>query len=58
LERAAVPYQVDGGEATFYSPKVDIKVNYALRREWQLSTIQFDFTLPERFDLSFVGEDG
>lgn len=57
MERAAVPYQFDEGEATFYGPKVDIKVNDALRREWQLSTIQFDFTFPERFDLSFVGED-
>ena len=58
MERAAVPYQVYEGEATFYGPKIDIMVNDALRREWQLSTIQFDFTLPERFALSFVGEDG
>ena len=49
LERAAVSYQVDEGEATFYGPKIDIKVKDALRREWQLSTIQFDFTLLERF---------
>ena len=58
LERAEVPYQVDEGEATFYGPKIDIKVKDALGREWQLSTIQFDFTLPERFDLNYVGEDG
>jgi len=58
LERVAVPYRVDEGEATFYGPKIDIKVNDAIGREWQLSTIQFDFTLPERFDLTFVGEDG
>lgn len=58
LERAKVPYQVDEGEATFYGPKIDIKVKDALGREWQLSTIQFDFTLPERFDMSYVGEDG
>ena len=58
LERAAVPYQIDEGEATFYGPKIDIKVKDAIRREWQLSTIQFDFTLPERFELNFVGEDG
>jgi threonyl-tRNA synthetase len=58
LERAEIPYQVDEGEATFYGPKIDIKVRDALGREWQLSTIQFDFTLPERFDLNFVGEDG
>jgi threonyl-tRNA synthetase len=58
LDRAAIPYQIDEGEATFYGPKIDIKVRDALGREWQLSTIQFDFNLPERFDLSFIGEDG
>jgi threonyl-tRNA synthetase len=58
LERAQVPYQVDEGEATFYGPKIDIKVKDAIGREWQLSTIQFDFTLPERFQMTYVGEDG
>jgi threonyl-tRNA synthetase len=58
LERAEISYQVDEGEATFYGPKIDLKVRDALGREWQLSTIQFDFTLPERFDLVYVGEDG
>ena len=58
LERAAIPYQIDEGEATFYGPKIDIKVSDALGREWQLSTIQFDFTLPERFDMVYIGEDG
>jgi threonyl-tRNA synthetase len=58
LERAEIPYRIDEGEATFYGPKIDIKVRDALGREWQLSTIQFDFTLPERFDMNFVGEDG
>ncbi len=58
LERAEVPYQVDEGEATFYGPKIDIKIKDALGREWQLSTIQFDFILPERFDLKYVGDDG
>jgi threonyl-tRNA synthetase len=58
LERAEIAYQIDEGEATFYGPKIDLKVRDALSREWQLSTIQFDFTLPERFDLVFVGEDG
>jgi len=58
LERAEVPYKVDEGEAVFYGPKIDIKVTDALGREWQLSTIQFDFILPERFDMSFIGEDG
>jgi threonyl-tRNA synthetase len=58
LERAEVPYQIDEGEATFYGPKIDIKVEDALGREWQLSTIQFDFNLPERFELAYIGEDG
>jgi threonyl-tRNA synthetase len=58
LERAGVPYKVDEGEAVFYGPKIDIKVTDALGREWQLSTIQFDFILPERFDMSFIGDDG
>jgi threonyl-tRNA synthetase len=58
LERAEIPYQVDEGEATFYGPKIDLKLMDALGREWQLTTIQFDFLLPERFGLSYVGEDG
>ena len=51
-------YEVDEGEAVFYGPKIDIKMLDALYREWQLSTIQFDFNLPESFDLSYIGEDG
>ncbi|MEA4812528.1 MAG: threonine--tRNA ligase [Anaerolineaceae bacterium] len=58
LIRMKVPYQVDKGGGAFYGPKIDLKVNDALGREWQLSTIQFDFNLPERFDLSYIGEDG
>ncbi|PKO20262.1 MAG: threonine--tRNA ligase, partial [Chloroflexi bacterium HGW-Chloroflexi-1] len=58
LERASIPFQVDEGGGAFYGPKIDLKVYDALEREWQLSTIQFDFNLPERFDLSYVGEDG
>ena len=58
LDRAAIPYRVDEGEATFYGPKIDIKIKDALGREWQLSTIQFDFNLPERFDLKYIAEDG
>jgi threonyl-tRNA synthetase len=58
LERAGVPYEVDEGEATFYGPKIDLKLKDALGREWQLSTIQFDFNLPERFGLEYIGEDG
>jgi threonyl-tRNA synthetase len=58
LERAEIPYQIDEGEATFYGPKIDLKIKDALGREWQLSTIQFDFNLPERFGMTYVGEDG
>ncbi len=58
LERAKLPYDVDEGGAAFYGPKIDLKMIDALDREWQLSTIQFDFNLPERFDLVYIGEDG
>ena len=58
LERAKIPYQIDEREATFYGPKIDLKLMDALGREWQLTTIQFDFNLPERFELTYVGEDG
>jgi threonyl-tRNA synthetase len=58
LERAELPYEIDEGEAVFYGPKIDIKLLDALGREWQLSTIQFDFNFPESFDLTYVGEDG
>ena len=58
LIRAEIAYQVDEGEAVFYGPKIDLKVRDALGREWQLTTIQFDFTLPERFNLFYIGEDG
>jgi len=58
VEAAELPYHVDEGGGAFYGPKIDLKVNDALDREWQLSTIQFDFNLAERFDLEFIGEDG
>ncbi len=58
LERADIPFQVDEGGGAFYGPKIDIKVKDAIGREWQLSTIQFDFNLPERFNLTYIGEDG
>jgi len=58
LDRAEIPYQIDEGEAVFYGPKIDLKIKDALGREWQLSTIQFDFILPEHFDMTYVGEDG
>jgi threonyl-tRNA synthetase len=58
LKRAGLPYEFDQGGGAFYGPKIDLKVRDALGREWQLSTIQFDFNEPERFDLSYIGEDG
>ena len=58
LKRTGVEYEVDRGGGAFYGPKIDLKVKDAIGREWQLSTIQFDFNLPERFDLTFIGEDG
>ncbi len=51
-------YEVDEGEGAFYGPKIDIHARDAIGREWQLTTIQVDFNLPGRFDLSYVGEDG
>ena len=58
LQRAAIPYEIDPGAGVFYGPKIDLKIKDAIGREWQLSTIQFDFNLPERFDMTYVGEDG
>ncbi len=58
LERIGLPYQVDPGEGVFYGPKIDVKIRDSLGRQWQCSTVQVDFNLPERFDLTFVGEDG
>ncbi len=51
-------YQINEGDGAFYGPKIDIKVMDAIGREWQLSTIQVDFSLPERFNLEYVGADG
>jgi len=58
LDRAGLGYDIDEGGAAFYGPKIDLKMVDALGREWQLSTIQFDFNEPERFDMSYIGEDG
>jgi len=58
LDVEGIPYEVDEGGGAFYGPKIDLKIKDAIGREWQMSTIQFDFNLPERFDLSYVGEDG
>lgn len=58
LKRSDVPYDVDEGGGAFYGPKIDLKVRDAINREWQLTTIQFDFNEPERFDMTYMGEDG
>jgi len=50
--------QVDEGGGAFYGPKIDLKIKDAIGREWQMTTIQFDFNLPERFDMTYVGADG
>ncbi len=58
LKAEGLEYKVDEGGGAFYGPKIDIKIKDCLGREWQLSTIQFDFNLPERFDMAYIGEDG
>ena len=58
LEAAGLEYELDEGGGAFYGPKIDIDVRDAIGRSWQLSTIQVDFQLPERFDLEYVGSDG
>ncbi|MFC1999739.1 threonine--tRNA ligase [Chloroflexota bacterium] len=58
LDRFGLPYEVDPGEGVFYGPKIDIKLQDALGRAWQGPTIQVDFNLPERFDVTYIGEDG
>jgi threonyl-tRNA synthetase len=58
LKAKGIPYKTMPGEAAFYGPKIDIKLVDVLGRLWQLSTVQFDFTLPARFGLEYVGEDG
>ncbi len=58
LKRAGLDYGVDEGGGAFYGPKIDLKIKDAIGREWQLSTIQVDFNLPERFDMTYVGSDG
>ena len=57
-ERSGYDYQIDAGEGAFYGPKIDIHARDAIGREWQLTTIQVDFNLPERFDITYVGDDG
>ncbi len=58
LEIRQLSYDIDPGEGVFYGPKIDIKIRDVLGRSWQCSTIQVDFNEPERFDISYMGEDG
>lgn len=58
LEVEELPYDLDEGGGAFYGPKIDLKIKDVLGREWQMTTIQFDFNEPERFDMTYVGPDG
>jgi threonyl-tRNA synthetase len=58
LEARGLPYRRKEGEAVFYGPKIDVKLLDALGRSWQCSTVQFDFNLPRRFELKYIGPDG
>ena len=58
MEDKGLPYSINEGEGAFYGPKIDVKLEDALGRQWQCATIQCDFTLPERFDLSYIGTNG
>jgi threonyl-tRNA synthetase len=57
LTARQIPYQRVEGEAVFYGPKIDIRIEDAIGRTWQLTTVQFDFNLPQRFQLEYIGED-
>lgn len=58
LEKSGIPYQIDPGEGVFYGPKIDTKLRDALGRAWQGPTVQVDFNFPEKFNLTYMGEDG
>ena len=58
LEDQKMEYQVNEGDGAFYGPKIDFHIKDCLGREWQCGTIQLDFQMPERFDLTYIGEDG
>ncbi|MFH1868079.1 MAG: threonine--tRNA ligase, partial [Candidatus Omnitrophota bacterium] len=58
LKEKNIPYTINEGDGAFYGPKIDIKLKDALKRLWQCATIQCDFALPERFDLTYVAQDG
>ena len=58
MKEIGASYEINEGDGAFYGPKIDIKIKDALSRSWQCATIQCDFTLPERFDLTYVDSDG
>jgi len=58
MEDEGLAYEINEGDGAFYGPKIDVKLNDALGRKWQCATIQCDFTLPEKFDLTYIGKDG
>jgi threonyl-tRNA synthetase len=58
LEAEGIAYEMDEGGGAFYGPKIDLKTRDAIGREWQMSTVQFDFNLPDRFDMVYTGPDG
>jgi threonyl-tRNA synthetase len=58
VDAEGLPYEMDEGGGAFYGPKIDLKIKDALGREWQMTTIQFDFNEPERFDMTYVDADG
>ena len=58
LEGRGIPYEVDEGGGAFYGPKIDVHIRDAIGRKWQITTVQFDFNLPERFGLTYIGDDG
>ncbi|MCL4140102.1 UNVERIFIED_CONTAM: hypothetical protein GTU68_060525 [Idotea baltica] len=58
VQDLGLPYEIDEGGGAFYGPKIDLKLLDVLDREWQLSTVQFDFNLPKRFNLEYIGSDG
>jgi len=58
IAREGLDYHLDEGGGAFYGPKIDLKIKDSLGREWQMTTIQFDFTMPERFDMTYAAQDG
>ena len=58
LKAEGIAYEMDEGGGAFYGPKIDLKTRDAIGREWQMSTVQFDFNLPDRFDMVYMGADG